>query len=240
MFGSLALGTAARARAVSACALALVALPLGGQPSGEARRFEHRRHERLSCLECHGAGAEHRTIRVRTPRDCASCHHDPRRELACSTCHASGPGEPRRVTASISLPGAAGPVSRELTFRHEVHLAASTSLTCGDCHRTGVTLARDRECGSCHASHHTAKAECASCHALPRAGAHDARVHLSCAGSACHDAARAPPPALSRALCLVCHRAQATHEPGGTCAECHKVPLAGGAPRAGSRGGPDA
>jgi hypothetical protein len=226
--------------AASALALALVALPLGSQPSGPPRPFEHRRHDRLSCLECHGSGAEHRLIRVRTPRDCASCHHDPRRELTCSTCHDGGPSEPLRVSTPMSRPGGGGSVTRELPFRHEVHLAASTTLTCRDCHRTEVTLARDRDCGSCHASHHTARAECSSCHPAPRGGAHDAGVHLSCAGAACHEPAKAPPPTLSRNLCLACHRRQATHEPGGTCADCHKIPAGGGVQRGGGRGGLDA
>ncbi len=51
------------------------------------RPFEHARHESLPCRGCHGAGAAHRTTRVRAPTDCAACHHDPGRSLACNTCH---------------------------------------------------------------------------------------------------------------------------------------------------------
>jgi hypothetical protein len=92
-----------------------------------------------------------------------------------------------------------------------------------------VTLARNRECGSCHTQHHAGRAECTSCHAVPGATAHDASVHLGCASGACHSASRAPRPTLSRTLCLFCHAAQRDHEPGGSCALCHRIPGAAAA-----------
>jgi hypothetical protein len=91
-----------------------------------------------------------------------------------------------------------------------------------------VTLQRNRECGSCHDSHHAGEAECGKCHATPRRGAHNTAVHLSCAGSACHASSKAPTPTSSRTLCLFCHTDRRDHEPDGSCASCHRIPGARG------------
>lgn len=207
------------------------------QPPLARRPFDHDRHHRVSCRECHGTGAAHRTMLVRTARDCASCHHDPRRAMECASCHTRERlPEQLLVPATMRLPPSGNVRTRELPFRHEIHLAAGR--TCGDCHRTDVTLQVDRECASCHASHHTATSECATCHVPAKAGVHNADVHLSCAGSGCHASAAAPSPALSRNLCLACHAAQKTHEPGGVCAECHRIPATHLSAPSASRGGP--
>ena len=193
------------------------------------RPFQHQRHEDLPCRGCHGAGATHRTTRVRAPTDCAACHHDPGRALSCAKCHTGDaiPAE-RPVRLTLALQVAEVPRVREVAFRHDVHIATSTGIVCRDCHGTEVTLQRNRECGSCHASHHAGKAECTACHAAPRRGVHDASVHLTCAGSACHAPATAPSPTLSRTTCLFCHTTQRFHEPDGSCAECHRIPGARG------------
>ena len=193
------------------------------------RPFEHRRHDDLPCRGCHGAGAAHRTTRVRAPTDCAACHHDPGRALSCSKCHTGNsiPTE-RSVRMTLALQVAEVPPVRTVTFRHDVHIATSAGLGCKDCHGTEVTLQRNRECGSCHASHHSGKAECTNCHVGPKRGAHDASVHLTCAGSACHATAKSPTPTLSRTLCLFCHTDRRDHEPEGSCALCHRIPGAKG------------
>lgn len=193
------------------------------------RPFQHQRHDDLPCRGCHGTGAAHRTTRVRAPTDCAACHHDPARSLSCSRCHTGNsiPAE-RSVRLTLALQVAEVPAVREVTFRHDVHIATSAGLECRDCHGTEVTLQRNRECGSCHASHHAGKAECTNCHATARRGAHGASVHLTCAGSACHATAKAPSPTLSRATCLFCHTDRRDHEPEGSCAACHRIPGAKG------------
>ena len=191
------------------------------------RRFAHQRHEELPCRGCHGAGAMHRTTRVRAPRDCAACHHDPARALACAKCHrAENIPAQRTIRLTLNLQVSDTARVRDVAFRHDVHLVTSAGLTCKDCHAAEVTLQRNRECGSCHASHHAGTADCGICHATPRRGAHDAAVHLTCAGSACHATARAPTPALSRTLCLFCHTDRRDHEPEGSCAACHRIPTA--------------
>lgn len=193
------------------------------------RPFRHQPHEDLPCRGCHGAGASHRTTRVRGPTDCAGCHHDPARGLSCAKCHAAGniPAE-RTVRVALALQVTEAPRVRDITFRHDVHLATGTRLACQDCHGTPVTMARNRECGSCHSSHHSDRADCVSCHSPPRRDAHDASVHLTCAGSACHATAKAPSPTLSRATCLFCHADKKDHEPDGSCAACHRIPGAKG------------
>lgn len=193
------------------------------------RPFEHQRHEDLPCRGCHGAGATHRTTRVRAPTDCAACHHDPARALSCTKCHGvnSIPAE-RTVRLTLNLRVTEVPRVRDVTFRHDVHVATSAGLGCKDCHATEVTLQRNRECGSCHASHHAGKADCVNCHAPPRQGAHDVSVHLTCAGGGCHATATSPTPTLSRTLCLFCHADRRDHEPEGSCALCHRIPGAKG------------
>jgi hypothetical protein len=185
------------------------------------RPFDHARHERLSCGACHGAGELHRTLTVRTARDCAACHHDPRRGGACAVCHAApARAEARGVSAPLSLTVWEAPRTRTLPFNHRVH----GNLACGGCHGTPVTLEVDRKCGSCHLEHHRPEADCAACHPAPAPAAHPAEAHLGCGGSGCHAPEVAPSPTLSRSLCLTCHLGQRAHEPGRACAACHEIP----------------
>jgi len=205
------------------------------QDSGR-RRFEHRFHTSLSCLGCHGSGASHRMTVVKAPEGCNACHHDPARQLSCTSCHHEDQlARERNVPVTLTLQVARVAPTRTVSFRHEVHLASGTGLVCQNCHGTPVTMQRNRECTSCHDAHHDGRAECSDCHAPPPAGAHTAAVHLGCAGSACHAVAKAPVPTQGRALCVYCHAAQRDHEPGGACAACHRIP---GTPRSGGQGLP--
>ena len=204
--------------------------PRAVQDTGR-RPFQHNIHDALPCRGCHGSGATHRVTLVRTARDCAACHHDPQRGLACTKCHSSGSlGGERPVSLSLNLKVADTPRRRGVAFRHAPHVTDSAGITCRDCHATEITLARNRECGSCHESHHGGKAECTACHAAPRQGAHDASVHLTCTSGSCHAAARAPSPTLSRTTCVFCHTDRRDHEPDGSCAACHRIPRAAAVP----------
>jgi hypothetical protein len=198
------------------------------------RRFRHERHDALPCMGCHGSGATHRLTLIRSPRDCASCHHDPARAQSCEYCHSrdSIPAS-RTVPLRMSLEVAKTLRVRNVTFRHDVHIASGTGIVCRDCHATAVTLDPSRECGSCHASHHAGRAQCSSCHTPPPPPrAHDANVHLGCAGVGCHAADKAPEPARSRFVCLFCHVEQRQHEPNGDCATCHRIPRSEAPPQA--------
>lgn len=184
------------------------------------RPFDHRWHKRVGCTSCHGTGAQHRSIRVQAPHDCARCHHDARAERPCAACHTREQlPVGTRVAVAMALTVRRDTVVRELPFGHDRH----ESLACRECHGTPVTLDRDRACASCHDRHHRSAATCTSCHTESPRGRHQAAAHLSCAGSGCHAPALAPPPGLSRELCLVCHPGQRTHEPDGNCAACHRI-----------------
>jgi hypothetical protein len=213
-------------RAAPAALVAMLMVPAlatsGGSRTG--RPFDHRVHARISCRQCHGTGALHRTILVRSARDCASCHHDPERGRACGDCHdAGGPQGQRLVTALLRFTVWDSARTRELPFRHEVH----APLACRDCHGAPVTLEPNRECASCHEKHHRPDATCSTCHQPPRPGVHNAAAHLSCTGTGCHAATVAPAPASSRTLCLVCHTELGNHQPGRDCAVCHRIPATG-------------
>jgi hypothetical protein len=194
-----------------------------------ARPFDHAVHEQVSCTACHGTGSRHGTLLVRTPEDCAACHHDaaatPR---SCTSCHAAGSlPAPGHVAQRLSLVVWPEARVRELPFGHERH----ADVACAECHRTPPLLGADVTCGACHEAHHRAEAACATCHAPPQQPVHDAAVHLTCAGAGCHTGRDAPAPALSRTLCLMCHVEQEAHEPAGECASCHLIPGAKRQPR---------
>ncbi|HUH13598.1 MAG TPA: hypothetical protein VMK65_10830 [Longimicrobiales bacterium] len=213
---------AALGAALSACADASASSPEPVQP------FDHRAHERVSCGECHGTGGDHRTLLVRSPADCAACHHDERRALACARCHDEGAlPSAATVAQQLALGAWEEPRERALPFAHGRH----EDVECRACHQGSATLAVQRACGSCHENHHRAAADCAACHPAPPSSAHPASIHLSCAGAGCHAPAAAPATVGSRTLCIMCHREQAEHEPGGACAACHQVPAAPAAGR---------
>ena len=192
--------------------------------SSTSRPFDHVVHEALSCTSCHGAGERHRTLLVKSPRDCAACHHDARSPRTCTVCHPTAAlPEPGTVSRELALGVWTGPRTRQLPFGHGVH----EQVACRECHGTPVTLAMDRSCGSCHESHHSSATDCAACHTPPMQPVHGAEVHLSCAGAGCHAPNRAPPLTLSRSLCLSCHVAQRDHETDGQCATCHLFRVAG-------------
>ena len=183
------------------------------------RPFEHRRHERLSCRACHGTGERHRTIRVRSARDCAACHHATPESARCAGCHDAA-ALPEGVSVSATpQPPTLDANARVLTFGHGRH----AGVACTECHRTDVVLRRDRDCASCHDRHHVAAAECSSCHDGAVRALHQAKAHISCAGAGCHAPARLPAIDASRTLCLVCHDEQRAHEPDGDCAACHRI-----------------
>jgi len=232
------LGTAGAAPAFLPLAPDPAAASVPASQERTRRAFEHRYHEELPCRSCHGSGATHRMTVIRAPQDCDGCHHDPGRGFACSRCHSAGALAPvRPVPMPLTLRVAAAARTRTVAFQHAVHLAAETGIVCGDCHGSGASIALNRDCGSCHASHHGGRAECAQCHTRPAAEVHTRAAHLSCSAGTCHAPATAPTPASSREVCLFCHDKQREHEADGTCALCHRIPGARGSPGQGPGGG---
>jgi hypothetical protein len=208
-----------------------LALAVAGQASPRpdspppARPFEHSRHETVSCRSCHGTGARHREVLVRSARECAACHHSVDRRIECAACHSTKRLDgTRRVAVTLTVAGE--PRTRRLPFEHEVHLEPRNSLACQDCHTGAVTFAVERSCVSCHEKHHRPDANCTSCHSSIEQTVHVAETHLSCATGGCHSARVVPAPGLSRSVCLACHTDMADHKPGQRCAQCHEIPEA--------------
>jgi hypothetical protein len=194
-----------------------------------ARPFRHAVHRVLPCRECHGTGERHRAARSWTAADCAACHHDPARDLACASCHEAAelpPAGSVPVTLSLSVRGSA--TVRALPFDHATHVAKP----CQACHNPPAGAAARTECAACHTDHHRPEAECALCHRITAPVAHGLEAHLTCTGAGCHaridatpvEAGGATRPPLSRTLCLLCHAEQKDHEPTGSCHVCHRIP----------------
>jgi hypothetical protein len=176
----------------------------------------HRSHAAVECAECHEVPAPGARSRI-AAAECDACHHGRDQARACTDCHAAAPADIRSVTATVRTSVRAGAEQRSLPFAHARHGRAR----CADCHAGTPGSARPRECSECHDAHHTAESQCAACHPPPRAGEHDRSAHRGCDGAGCHADAAVARAAASRQACLVCHRDQQDHEPGGDCARCH-------------------
>ncbi|MDX1395732.1 MAG: hypothetical protein R3195_15220 [Gemmatimonadota bacterium] len=201
-------------------------------PPRQQAEFTHDAHADLDCTECHSSERRHGEVMVRTPADCASCHHAADSGAACGSCHA-GRELDTTVARAVTLTVAGRPRERTIAFSHGDHAGQG----CAECHGSAADAAPTAEaaaCTGCHAEHHGAEATCVACHAdPPPGGAHDLEVHadLSCTGAGCHtnrtgmgflDGAGRADGGIA-AVCLSCHTEQRDHEPGGDCASCHLV-----------------
>lgn len=202
--------------------------------------FPHGAHSGVACAACHGAMPGHVThvatactechvapegaaALTPSPAECAACHHATDRPEPCAHCHAAPPAPPRAVATAFTVAGRPRGAERTITFDHVRHGA----IACRTCHGAGATLGVERACVSCHADHHRPAADCAACHARFPLSAHDAAAHLGCDGAGCHREPAVFASPAARNVCLVCHRDQVDHEPGGECHECHLVGGAG-------------
>jgi len=185
----------------------------------DSARFEHARHNALSCTTCHSTRAGHGDLRTSVARDCQGCHHDnPAYARDCARCHTAAElGGAKQLPTLFALTVLPQPATRPLPFAHARH----DSLECGTCHAAGKQKKVARDCASCHANHHTAEATCASCHP-PARTTHTREVHATgCATSGCHDRERGVAVNPVRATCLACHAEQREHKPDRECAPCH-------------------
>jgi nitrate/TMAO reductase-like tetraheme cytochrome c subunit len=202
---------------------AAAALTVGGSrapPQGrDSARFDHARHDALSCTTCHSTRAGHGDLRVSVARDCQGCHHENQRYARdCARCHTAAElGGAKQLPTVFALTVFPRPTTRSLPFAHTRH----ASLECGTCHAAGKQKKVARDCASCHANHHTAEATCASCHP-PARTTHKREVHATgCATSGCHDRETGAAVTPVRATCLACHAEQRDHKPERECAPCH-------------------
>ena len=184
----------------------------------DTARFEHARHDALSCTTCHSTSAGHGDLRP-LARDCQGCHHGTRAIVRdCARCHTAGEiGAARLLATPVALSVWPQPRTRPLPFAHERH----ARLECGACHADSRQKSVQRDCASCHDDHHAADRDCASCHP-PARETHTREVHITgCATSGCHERERGPAVTPVRATCLSCHAEQKTHKPDRECAPCH-------------------
>lgn len=186
---------------------------------GNTSRFDHTRHNGVSCLTCHDTRAGQGMLKVAVARDCQGCHHVTSTVARdCSRCHA--PVEingARNVATSVALAVWPQPRTRSLAFEHERH----GRIDCASCHTGTRQKTVDRTCASCHSDHHTVDRNCSSCHP-PARTTHTREVHATgCATSGCHTQERGTAVAPVRATCLACHAEQREHKPGRECAPCH-------------------
>jgi len=163
---------------------------------------------------------KHGELLVRSVADCQRCHHSGPERVVCATCHdvAALQRATLQTLQTFSVTAKHGTETRRLPFEHARH----QSFPCVQCHTNTVSRAPDgASCATCHASHHAAEANCVTCHAATRPIAvHKAADHPNCVN--CHGTRAADLPA-TRAMCLMCHTAQARHVPGKPCEQCHKV-----------------
>lgn len=192
-------------------------------PPRRPLEFWHARHRDVECAACHSSEQAHGALTVTSVRDCRSCHHTAPVAATCTTCHSPAElRQPRyRVPQTVRL-SVAPPKTRELPFSHRRHEA----IACATCHTEPLTLRATAQCSGCHEEHHRPGTECLGCHTQPPATAHTVEAHLGCSGAGCHD----PVPAgvrnvpRTRSFCLACHQDLVQHEPGGNCADCHRLP----------------
>jgi hypothetical protein len=194
----------------------------------QARRdplvFSHARHRDVECSACHSTERVHGAVTVTSVRDCQSCHHTAPVANRCEACHQ--PAELRTaqqtVRQAVRLSVAPQQRMRNLPFSHAVHAGE----TCASCHREPLTMRVTVSCNGCHEQHHRPNSQCISCHVRPPADAHTVNAHLGCAGAGCHDPAPAQVRNVPRTrnLSLGCHQDLVQHEPGGNCADCHRLP----------------
>jgi hypothetical protein len=197
------------------------------RPVTAAVTFEHQRHARLTCTDCHPSGATHGVVGPTRIQDCRSCHHRDRQALACTDCHSGSEVTfARRIVRTFNIRlGSLNRPTRELTFDHGAH----TRVECSACHvGAGASRKAQADCSSCHAQHHAGNVSCTSCHVTPASGVHDREVHLGCGGAGCHDQALPAIQAAPRVrnLCVTCHTTRVTHRVGLNCADCHRLPAA--------------
>jgi hypothetical protein len=117
-----------------------VSLSVTPAPKARALSFEHSRHARVACAECHAANL------VRSvERTCASCHadhHDAVRD--CTSCHGSARSTHTRALHASGC-GGAGCHAREASAA-----TSDARNVCLACHIEQADHKPGRECAPCH------------------------------------------------------------------------------------------
>ena len=191
-----------------------------GRTTAQALRFDHARHQGVSCTSCHNSATTHGAVAIASFTECRECHHTGQVAQTCTNCHTNAELS-EGVTRAQPMRIATARRTRQLDFNHSEH----TSERCSACHVTGpAQSAAAVQCTACHEKHHSPNVECRACHQAPPASAHTTQAHLSCAGSGCHSPQQVQAAPRTRQLCLSCHTTLNDHMPGRNCADCHALP----------------
>ncbi len=195
-----------------------------GPVAAVADSFEHAKHKKLACVNCHDVKSKVSKVTFVAPRGCFACHHQAPANDKCAQCH--GPDEVKglshveRLVVKTTAPKAVTR-TRDVTFRHEAHADAK----CLDCHATPVMLGptpKAKACEGCHDQHHAAQVGCATCHnAQTNRDAHTRAAHVEC--TACHARETVQRLQPDRKFCLSCHEATVDHYPAQECTQCHML-----------------
>ncbi|HET8634879.1 MAG TPA: cytochrome c3 family protein [Gemmatimonadales bacterium] len=190
-------------------------------PFAPADSFSHSRHRRLPCLTCHTTSTGHGDLTFERPRGCQICHHQAPAASRCSTCHEANELL-RSIAETVTVQVRQRPPrARAVGFAHVVH----DSIACTTCHVTPVSLAPAdsvTRCTECHVEHHQQQRDCSTCHTgseIRPAHARPVEAHRNC--DDCHTASTVRQLHPTRALCLTCHTAQASHFAERECVTCH-------------------
>jgi hypothetical protein len=195
--------------------------PAAGELQQRAQRpFRHAEHRTVECRACHDMRTAHGRVTIRAPQDCESCHHREATSETCSRCHEASQYVARPYPQAVRVAVAGNERQRNLPFDHTVH----ATVACAECHRGSSPAAGAASCAGCHEQHHEVTRNCTTCHESPAADSHDVNAHVTCAGSGCHEASFLGGEPRTRQTCLACHRDQADHRPGESCADCHALP----------------
>lgn len=201
---------------------AVLPAPEQGAPQGARRdttTFRHDRHASLECVACHQSGRRTGGVINATARNCAGCHHaDTELGRSCARCHEGAEMSTRRMVAtSVEMSVWPAPRTRQLGFEHPNH----EKFACAECHAANRERTLLKNCASCHAEHHEATRNCGSCHRGVE-DLHDRGLHVTgCGTSGCHVRETTAAVTPARAVCVACHRGQASHMRGRECATCH-------------------
>lgn len=187
------------------------------------RKFEHDRHKKLTCINCHDVKSRDSKLTFEQPRGCMICHHEsPKTTRDCAACHSTeqvrGFQHAQELRIRTTVKDAPERV-RTVQFRHATHENAK----CVDCHAGKVTLAptaKAKACEGCHENHHQAKRDCANCHrAETNWQAHTRESHIEC--TSCHAQTTVVRLVPDRSFCLSCHPADVDHYADQECTQCH-------------------
>lgn len=121
---------------------AQLALSVWPAPRSRTLGFEHPRHEKIACAECHAADRERTLL-----KSCASCHADHHQATrSCASCH---PSALEQHSTALHVSGCA---TSGCHVRETSAAVTPARNVCLACHTAQSSHKPGRECATCHLS----------------------------------------------------------------------------------------